>query len=256
MMMLPADDFIKPSFVEKAVKIMEENETVGYVHGERDFITDKGELIELDPFYICSFIAPGKETMPIYMMTTVAHPAQGIFRKKAFEAVCGYDAVIDHLNADKNLWFYLSSVSDYAYIQEKLCCIRTGSNTQTLLTQTNFQHPVSTFMTVLEFADFAARSGFTSAANRKPAALDKLAVEFLNHIAGALNSEDFILAKRYLTFCKIMSRVVENNEIYKTLFSMTETKSVDKNYLQSLANKEKIRKRSYAPPEGFRRIEI
>jgi glycosyltransferase involved in cell wall biosynthesis len=256
MMMLPADDFIKPAFVKKAVTIMEEHENVGYVHVERDFITDQGVLIELDPFYKCSFIAGGRETMPIYMMTTVAHPAQGIFRKSGFDAVHGYDAVVDHMNADKNLWFYLSSVSDYAYIREKLSCIRIGSNTETLITQTNFQHPVLSFMTVLEFADFAERNGFTAAAKRKGAALDKLAVEFINHIAGALNADDFILAERYFTFCRIMSPKIEENEVYKTLLSMAEAKSIDKNYLSALAKKEQSRKRSYDPPDGYTSIEI
>ncbi len=256
MMLLPADDYIKETYVAKCVKIMEKHINVGYVHVERDFVTDDGGLIELDPFYTCNFIAQGKNVMPIYMMSTMAHAAQGIFRCTAFKEVYGYDSVVDHLNVDRTLWFYLSSVCDYAYLREKLVCIRMGANTETFITQTNFQHPILSYMSILEFIDFAERNGFDEVLERRECALDKYAREYLNHCAGAIAMGNIELAKKYMLFCKIISRAVENEEMYKRLLEMLETKEVDEEYLKAIHNNEFRRKRGYQPPKDYIPLEL
>lgn len=255
MMLLCADDYILPTFVERAVQIMEEYPNVGYVHGERDFVLEDGTMIDLDPFFCCSFRAPGVEMMPIYMVTTIAHPAQGIFRRSAYEPIGGYDREIDHMNADKSLWFYLSYVSDYAYIREKMCRIRIGSQTETVITQRNFQHPILCHLTIKDFVKFAKEKQLVQVYQREKEALQVLSKEFLIYAGGMLAERSFRQAKQYLDYAKIMNKEIMQSENYKKLMQMYETKEIELEEIRKMNPINHQRKRSYQPPEHYIEME-
>lgn len=251
-MLLCADDLINESFVERAVSIMEKNPNIGYVHGERDFITDKGELIDLEPFFNCSFMAPGLDIMPLYMVTTIAHPSQGIFRRETFKSIDGYDMEIDHMNADRMLWFYLSFESDYAYIREKMCNIRIGSQTETLITQRNFQHPILCHLTIKEMVDFARMNDLPRVYKREEEALLRLAKDFLNYAAGMISVKDLQCAGRYLDYAELVSEEIINDEIYIQLRKMQDERlGIDLDYLNSLIIHGLQKARNYNPPENY-----
>jgi len=255
-MLLGADDAILPRFVEKAVAIMERYPNVGYVHGERDFMREDGSLIELEPFFNCSFVAHGRSIMPIYMVTTIAHPAQGIYRRSVFERIGGYAMEIDHMNADKSLWFYMSAVSDYAYIREKMCRIRVSSNNETALTQQNFQHPALCHLTINDFIRFAEQYGYPDVLARKEEALARLAGDFLTYAGGMLANDKYDEAKAYLIYAKILHRDIVSNERWQRLMSMYESKTPDLEYIKSNDTVFAARKRNYAPPQGFEEIDL
>lgn len=254
MMLLPADDYILPDFVSKCIEVMEKYPNVGYVHTERDFVTEDGELLESDYFYNCSFIASGREVMPIYMMTTVAHPAQGIFRKSVFEKIKGYHKFIEHSNADKTLWFYLSSECDYAYIREKLARIRIGRQTETSITQKNFQHPILSVLTIFDFVCFAETRGYKEVIDRKKKALNKLVVEFLGDCEKMLLSGQYDLVKKYLTFCELISEDILTNEVYTKFMNMVQSETIDHEYIYNLRKASKQKKRNYLPPDHYQEI--
>ncbi len=255
-LLLCADDYIQPDFVRQAVEIMEKYPNVGYVHGERDFVTEDGQVLELDPFYKCSFVAPGRSTMPIYMMTTVAHPSQGIFRASAFHDIDGYDKEIDHMNADKVLWFYLSYENDAAYIRDKMCGIRIGAQTETFITQQNFQHPILCHLTINDFAKFAREKGIPEVYSREARALESLSHEFVGYAIGMLAVEDFVSAQSYLTYAKVVSRKILQDEEYQTAASMIKNGKTDKEQLKRFVKPVEEKKRNYDPPEGYTKIEF
>lgn len=251
MILLCSDDYIYPHFIEQAVEIMELYPEVGYVHGEKDFVTEEGEIQYWDPFYRCSFVAPGLNTMPVYMVTTVAHPTQGVFRRTAFNQIRGYDKEIDHMNADKTLWFYLSEISDAAYIREKCCGIRIGSETQTFITQRNFQHPILCHLTIKDFVKYAREKGYPKVYNREDEALLRLAGEFTGYAIGMLAEEDYNLAKDYLTYAKVVSRKICDTDKYKVVQNMLIKHNIDRDKLAKLVAPPENKKRGYEPPEGF-----
>lgn len=256
-MLLCADDYIESTFVEKAVSIMEKYPNVGYVHGERDFVTDSGEIIELDPFYNCSFIAPGKDTMSIYMVTTVAHPSQGIFRESAFHRCGGYDMEIDHMNADKMLWYYLSYESDYAYIREKMSRIRVGAQRETFISQIDFRHPIMYHLTIKEMVRFAKDRDLPVVYNREEEALERLAKDFLNYAAEMLAIGDTLCAGRYLDYISILSKDVTNQEEYSRLLRMQQKEEdVDMDYLKAITESALQKPRSYNPPCNYKLLDL
>lgn len=251
-MMLCADDAIESTFVEKAVSIMEKYPEVGYVHGERDFINESGELMELDPFFKCSFIAPGKAVMPIYMVTTIAHPSQGIFRAEVFKNIGGYDMEVDHMNADRMLWYYLSEVSDYAYIREKMCRIRIGNQTETFITQRNFQHPILCHLTIKEMVRYARQKSIENIIVREKEAYERLAKDFMNYVVGMLLVEDYECAGRYLDYIKILSDDVAESDEYIYLVGLQSKKeAIDRSKLDKFAVGAYQKKRGYEPPDGY-----
>lgn len=252
--LLCADDYLLPEFIEKAVAIMEANPTIGYVHGERDFITEDNQLIELDPFYKCSFIAPGRKVMPIYMVTTVAHPAQGVIRKVAFDRVGGYDMEIDHMSADRSLWFYLSYEHDAAYIREKMCRIRIGTQTETVITQNNFQHPILCHLTLKDYVQFARNEEIPEVYEREQEALERLAREFAGYAGGMLYSGNKEYARIYLEYARIVSRNIDTNELYCEYRKMLESDRIDREFIEKQATTNYQHKRSYEPPQEYQAI--
>ena len=251
MILLCADDFIYPDFIERAVAIMEKYPDVAYVHGEKDFYTDDGIKKVYDSFYKCSFVAPGIHTMPIYMVTTVAHPSQAVIRCSAFKEIGGYDKEIDHMNADRTLWFYLSHKYDAAYIRDKMCGIRIGENTETFVTQKNFQHPILCHLTILDFVKYAKENNLPEVYHREQEALERLADEFVGYAAGMLSVEDYNMAWRYLTYAKVVSRSICDTEKYRDSVKMIENRKVDMDSLRFYASYDEEKKRGYEPPFGY-----
>ncbi len=254
--LLCADDYLQSDFIEIAVAIMEMYPAVGYVHGEKDFVTQTGEVIELEPFYKCSFVAPGRNTMPIYMVTTIAHPAQGVIRKDAFNKIGGYDMEIDHLNADRSLWFYLSYYYDSAYIQKKMCCIRIGEQTETVITQKNFQHPILCHLTIKNYVKYAKEKNLPQVYNREEESLIRLSLEFIRYAGGMLYIDDYVKAKAYLDYSRILNRGIIANELYQRYIEMLDLQKIDKGYILKQNSLLYKHKRNYEPPEGYRKIDV
>lgn len=256
MMLLPSDDYIKPEFIRKCVAVMEEYENVGYVHTERDFVDEQGEVsVAEEPFYNCSFTAPGKDVLPIYMMTTVAHPAQALYRRKVFEEVGGFEQFVEHLNGDRGLWFWMSTVSDYAYIQEKLACVRRGRYTETSVSITNFQHPVAVGATLLDFIETAKMLGNEKAAAREREAKKKFAVEMLDCSMDMLLQDNYEAAQKYLVFCEIFAREIVTHEHYIKIAEMISSRTVDKDALCKMKSREGHH-RNYEPPEHYIPLQV
>lgn len=254
--LLGADDALEPDFIKKAVRIMERYPNVGYVHGERDFICEDGSRIVLDPFFNCSFICAGESIMPLYMITTIAHPAQGVVRRAAFDACGGYEMEIDHMNADRSLWFYLSAVSDYAYIREKCTRIRISSGTETALTQRNFQHPILCHLALKDMLRFARQKNYPKVLAREKEALSRLAREFVGYAGKQIRYNNFEGGLRYLRYAEVVSREIVEDTCWRRLNKICKQQQRDDAYLKSIDTAYLARKRGYTPPENFTEIHI
>lgn len=258
-MTLCADDLIKPTLIEKCVNIMESHSDIGYVHCDRDFIDDEGNITELDPFYNCSFITSGKSTLPIYLLADVAQAAQCLIRRTAFTAAMGYSSEFDHVNTDKDLWFRLSLVSDYAYIREKLALIRVHESRETFKAFRTFYHPLALFLTINYHVRLGSeQESHENVLKRQAFAYHKLALEFLNIASFELNENNKKLAKQYMLFARVLSDDIVNEEIYRYCVECYNGTNidVDKNISGIGQDMYKGRKRSYDPPEGYQPINI
>lgn len=258
-MLLCADDMILPEFVETAVGIMEKNDNVGYVHCERDYIDAHGAVTELDPFYNSSFVAPGESALPIYMLTDVAQPAQCLMRRSVFDEVLGYNTEFDHTNADKELWFRFSMVSDYAYVKKKLTLIRIHEARETISGYRRFFHPLALYLTFTHQAQLGALTGNQAVVERLPVAMRKLAVEALQICRSCLDGGERELARQYLVFSRLACDDIAETDDFKELELLVRKPSTTDSSSNgdSISETVFIKKlRQYDPPAGYLPLEV
>ena len=207
---LCADDVIAPTFIEKAVSLMESNREIGFVHCERDYIDQFGEKTHLSYFFNSSFMCAGSEVAPIFLMTDIAQPAQCVMRRRTLDLCEGFSAEFDHVNADRGLWFKLSLASDYAYIREKLCAIRVHENRESITHIKSFFHPLALYETLLHQLGLAELAGNKDLQSRAIAAREKLARECLKTASAvAQKYDDEVLASRYVNFATLVFPDIE-----------------------------------------------
>jgi glycosyltransferase involved in cell wall biosynthesis len=258
LILLCADDLIRPTFIEKSVNIMQKYPNVGYVHCERDYINAEGTVTELDPFFSCSFIAPGNAVLPIYMLTDIGQPAQSLIRRSVFNRVSGYNTEFDHTNADKDLWFRLSLISDYAYIREKLALIRIHEKRETTSGFKSFYHPLAIYLMLNNQKELGEVNRHQNVLDRLPAAYKKLAMECLQIAVLCLQDNDRHLARQYLLFSQIVHEDVIHEDMFKELKQIVNSTGPVEGTIQQYAQNDMyvMRKRSYDPPEGYQPIEV
>jgi len=256
-LLLCADDLIKPTFVEKCVNVLERHPEVGYVHCERDYIDPAGNVTDLDPFYNRSFIAPGESALPIYMLTDVAQPSQCVVRRATFMQILGYETEIDHTNADKDLWFRLSLVSDYAYIREKLALIRIHQARETVERFRSFFHPLAMYLTLDNQAKLGGQAEHQNVLDRLPVAYRKLASESVEIAFTCLEENNRALAKQYSLFARLASRDILCDAKYIKLQGLLLNGNGDGGPPPSAQSDMFLRRtRGYDPPGGFKPIEV
>jgi len=251
LILLCADDVLYPDFILNAVEIMEKYPNVGYVHGEKDIIFDNGNYGGWNPFYKCSFVAPGRNAMPIYMVATVANASQGVMRRQAFASIGGYDQEIEHMQVDRTLWFYLSYNWDVAYIKEKSCAIHIGSQTETSITIKNSQHLIQSHLTLLNFIKFAKEHDLPEVYGRKDEAERRLADEFVGYAARMFIQEDYEKTNSYLNYAKVINRRIVDSENYKLVYSALNGETINKGIIRNLYLIDEHKKRGYEPPKDY-----
>ena len=258
-MLHPADDLIKPTLIEKCVNIMEKHHNVGYVHCDRDLIDENGVVTELDPFYMCSFISPGSSALPIYMVAEVAQAAQCLMRRSAFNSAGGFMTEFDHLNVDKDLWFRLSLVSDYAYIRDKLSLIRIHQSRETVKAFRNFYHPLALYLTLNHHIRLGhEQHGHENVIAKIPAAYAKLASELVRIAIFSLNERNLDLARKYLMFAQIVNPEISQDSKYQEYWTICSDPEKNKNTKTPIIMDDMFitRKRNYEPPANYTQIDL
>jgi glycosyltransferase involved in cell wall biosynthesis len=255
-MVLCADDLIKPTFVESLVRVMEKYPKIGYVHCERDYVDVNGNVIELDPFFNCSFMVNGKAMLPIYMMTDVAQAAQGLIRRSAFEKIGGHDTETDYTNIDREQWFRLSMISDYAYIREKLSLIRVHQESATTASSNVFMHPLLLYKMLEGFIEWGKIKNYPAVLEREKAALKKLAKDFLVLAVKYIKQNNFSIAKKYLLFIRIIDKDSVSDIKYLKCINICENQDLSMIHEldQFLKDTDVFHKRNYNPPNEFIRL--
>ena len=255
--LLCADDLLKESFIEKAVNIMELHPSIGFVHGERDYIDENGVITELDPFFRCSFYATGDSMLPIFTLTDIGQSAQAVIRTSVFRRVGLHDTQSDHLNIDREQWFRLAMLSDYAYIREKMALIRMPETTsETSRIVETFYHPIALYHTALSFKEWAELYGYGEVEKRIEISIKRFSRECMGFTKVFLKREKYDLAKRYLLFMKFADRSIVEDEEYQECWRICRNEtgaSLRVDEYKKSSNYAK-RKRSYDPPNGYQKL--
>jgi glycosyltransferase involved in cell wall biosynthesis len=180
-MVLCSDDLLRPHFIEQAVSIMENYQNVGFVMGERDYITSDNKTIELDYFFNRSFWCPGEDMLPIFIMTDVGMAVQSLIRRESFINAGKYDTEADFACIDRELWFRLSMVSDYAYIRKKTSLYRIHKDSETVSHKDDMFTAIALYNVVHSMLEWSEIRGYNKVLDRKEAAYKKLSEMFYQY---------------------------------------------------------------------------
>jgi hypothetical protein len=132
--------------------------------------------------------------------------------------------------------------------------IRVGGQTETSLTQRNFQHPVLCHLTIKEFVRHARAHGLERVYRREAEGLRKLAVENLEVVARLVQEGDFALAERYLAYCLVLSPDLADDATYQRLERICRSREPDRDFLRQLCVRGFTKRRSYDAPAGHQEI--
>ena len=124
---LDADDMIAPTYIEKAVKVLEENDSIGVVYSKAlNFNCKRYTPFKLDPF----------NKVRMLFKNVVFHCA--LFRKSDFIKVGKYNENMYIGDEDYDLWLsFIEHGFDFYRIDEGLFIYRTENNTRTSISRKN-----------------------------------------------------------------------------------------------------------------------
>jgi len=252
--LLCADDFLVDDFVERAVEVMEQDESICLFHGERHYIDEKGNVTELDPFFCCDFKVSGEKMLPIFMLTDVGQSAQALIRRSVFERVGCHDTEHDHTNIDREQWFRLCMEGNYAYSRKQAAYIRVPAvQSQTSIVINTFYHPIALYVTLKGYVHWGILRGYDEVVLREETATKKLVSECLGMVEMLIKERKYSLARKYILFLRIVDEDVYDDERYQRLCSLLENKD-NMNTREMIYGKTEnftAHKRSYEPPAGY-----
>lgn len=253
-LLLCSDDILEPTFIEHAVNIMEKHKNVGLVHCDRKFIDDDGKTMTYEPFFNCSFMAPGLSVLPILLLTEIGSmSAQGLMRRSIFEKVNGHETDIGYSSTDRAMWFKMLMISDYAYIRENLVKVRVHKNQGSTVFLNTLFGPVSLYMLIQDLLEWAKIRGYDKVLEREEIALKALARRFLSPMISSLKSNNIDIARKYLLFIELLDNEMTDDETYKKCKKICECGCMSINGENNIPIDTSYipHARNYEPPDGF-----
>ena len=255
---LSSDDAIKPDFIEKCVKVLDENRNVGMVMTHRDEMDENGKTTTTVPFYNQSCVIDGESQAAVFMMAGIAVPSQCLLRRSDYIKIQKDVGVTFSIAGDWYNNFLMSCHSDIAYIKDPLCLYRVHSGNETNSSEEKlwgiFEHYqlINTFMMVAERYDMKKPMA------RYQEAVEKLGSMCLRYALKMFKNNKNDAAHRYLLLAPVLKRDIVEDEKYNKLLRLVSLNGVElKNAISEFEGENNLNRTiSYDPPEGFIPIEI
>ncbi len=130
--LIPADDVIYESCIEKSVDMLREHEEVSLVIVGTDLINNEDKIIGAYAHWPKEGIFEGRKIAKKSVMLNnfFGNPVCALFRKSDFVKTGGFDADIPYI-LDFDLWIGLSALGKVAVIKEKLSGFRVRKDSNT-----------------------------------------------------------------------------------------------------------------------------
>lgn len=255
-MFLSSDDALKHTFVERCVKILENNPTVSMVMVHRDEIDENDQLYHVPSFYNKSFVVSGEAQAAVFMMAGVAVPTQVFMRKSDRDASLSLRNYQLLVAGDWYSNFLMSCVGDVAYIKEPLCEYRVHFGNETSESEINLLGIFEHFVLIHAFYATAKSVGYTKPQQRYSQAVQKLGDMCLRYALKMLQNKEKECARRYLHLALVLKEALADDERYQQLWEIVKSSKEDYDkLLENFENKHVlVRTISYEPPEGYAQI--
>lgn len=251
---LASDDYIAPSFIEKCVKVLEENREVSMVMTERIEIDDAGNKKVLPPFYNKNCIVDGDAQAGVFMMSGIAIPGQRMFRLSSVSQTKMF-ARLWNVAGDWYMNYRMSMVGDVAYIKEPLMYYRVHRGNETnnseLCCLGSFEH----YQLLNQFVELAKVFDRKKPIERYDAAVKKLGGMCLRYAFKMIQNDEIKVARKYLILAEFYDADIVKSDAHIRLVRIvdsigsSECKRMMDEYMKMYCNERTI---SYDPPEEHR----
>ena len=193
-----SDDVLESGYVEKCVKVLEENPNVGLVIVNRAIIDENGNRTDEAPFYNQSCIIPGEEQAAVYMMAGVnPSVSQIMYRNDIVDRRSATGALGSRYYGTRILDFNISTDFDIAYIKDSLLLHRIHSQSDTSQADSNLMPVIGLYVLNHQFADIASLRNLTKVTGRLPQSIEKLARLAVRYSVRSLLVKDEQAAQKY-----------------------------------------------------------
>jgi glycosyltransferase involved in cell wall biosynthesis len=259
---LGSDDVLEPTFVEKAVQVMQNYPDIGYVMCHRSILDAEGKQSAEVPFYdrSCIIYPPGQSL--VYMMAAV-NPSisQVLYRSSLLTSQrSGTGGLAGKYYATRILDFNISIEFPVAYLKEPLIRHRLHGNNQSLVASSDLMEVIGFYVLNIQFADKGTELGIPMLQDNLEKSTEKLSQLSLRYSLRSLLNDDYKQAKRYFYLAQALNLNILDTEFGIDLASIFNS-NAQQNFKQkakSLASKKNLvaREVSYSPPEPFQEIKI
>jgi len=248
---LSSDDLFHPTLVQRAMDLMNQHPSVGFVILHRSAIDEQGRVTEEVPFYNCNCVIPSTGQMEVFMMAGVGVSTQ-CFRNLRAELSGPVRGYRFDVAGDWYSNFCLACVSDMGYIRDPLCLYRTHATNVTTGAIKNLTNSVEHILLIHAFHRMAQGLGRPTVAARLAPALEKLGSMCLRYCTQMLQEDDLHTATRYLHLATVLRPDSPDDPAWNTLFRLTRCDAAERRQglAEFLAARPQKRLVSYDPPAG------
>ncbi len=253
---LSSDDFFHPDLVARAMGIMKNYPSVGFVISHRNAIDEDGRITSEIPFYNCNCVVPGTGQMEVFMMAGIGVATQCLRNRHAEASGESIRAYRFDIGGDWFSNFCLASVSDMGYIHEPLCTYRTHTVNVTSQAIKNLTNSMEHILMIHAFSEMATTLKRPSVTARLRPALEKLGTMCLRYCTQLLHENDAYTARRYLHLAPVLKRDIADDPAWQTLWRLShvEGEELKQGLIEFDKNSPQKRIVSYDPPEGSIRL--
>lgn len=249
---LSSDDALKPDYVERCVKIMEEHNEVSMVMVHRDEIDESGEIHTTVPFYNKSFMCSGESQAAVFMMAGIAVPTQVLLRASSRMETFKYRFYQLQVAGDWYSNFLMSCVGDIAYIKDPLCEYRVHYGNETTESEKSLVGVFEHFLLINAFNATAKSLRYEKPQKRYDSAVKKLGSMCLRYALKMLQNKEIACAKKYLHLALVFDEDIRSDDRYAGLWDIVNAKEEYDKKLKEFEEKYSlIRLISYDPPEDY-----
>lgn len=259
---LGSDDILEPTFVERAMHVMQAHPGIGYVMCHRSIIDAEGKKTAEVPFYdrSCIIYPPGQSL--VYMMAAVNPSISQILYRSTMltNERSGTGGLAGKYYATRVLDFNISIEFPIAYLKEPLIRHRLHGNNQNLVASDDLMEIIGFYVLNIQFGDKGLEKGFPELQDNLGKSTEKLSQLSLRYSLRSLLNDDFLQAKRYFYLAHALNPNILETEFGRDLELIFDSKeeSHSKQKAKTLASKTNLvaREVSYPPPEPFEEIKI
>ncbi len=249
---LSSDDAMKPTFIEKGVKVLSANPNVGMVMVHRDEMDEKGNLTKTPPFYNKNCIVPGESQAAVYMMAGIAVPSQVLMTRYTVQCM-GRKPINLQIANDWLDNFMGACNGDVAYLKEALCEYRVHSLNDTTASERNLVGIFEHYELINAFTWIGESYGYKKHLERYDEAVRKLGDMCLRYAYKMLKNGEQAVARKYLYLAPVFQEDILNKSIYSSFMDCCNLEG--EAFEQGIKELDKLftakRTVSYDPPSDY-----